>query len=344
MPQISVIVPVYKAEAFLHSCVDSILSQTFSDFEIILVDDGSPDGSGAICDEYAAREPRISVIHQKNQGQAAARNHALTQAKGTWICFVDSDDLIHPQMLQMLYDGISDQEHAISMCPMLEAPELPERFFQSQEFRRNILPINEKTLVSLHDADAYPSWVACAKLIPKETILKRPFREGRVYEDNEAVCHWVCDANTLVQIPHPMYFYRTNPESTTKSTFSLKKLDYLWALESMIRFYGSIGYRDMRKRFVDRYAEAVVSCCNGVRYTLQQPERVRSIERSVRKFLKEENIQLTKAQFEAMLDAMHPKLVRIYWPAEALVRTLRQGGFSGIVKKINKHIRKGENE
>ena len=99
MPEISVIVPVYKAEAFLADCIDSILSQSFSDFEIILVDDGSPDNSGRICEDYAAKYEHIHVLHQENQGQAAARNHALTHAQGQWICYVDSDDLIHPRML-----------------------------------------------------------------------------------------------------------------------------------------------------------------------------------------------------------------------------------------------------
>ena len=81
MPKVSVIVPVYRAEAYLEACIDSILGQSFSDLEIILVNDGSPDGSGAICDAYAAREDRIRVIHQENQGQAAARNHAIALAK-----------------------------------------------------------------------------------------------------------------------------------------------------------------------------------------------------------------------------------------------------------------------
>ena len=128
MPKISVIVPVYRAEAFLHACVDGILSQTFSDFELFLVDDGSPDGSGAICDSYLAKDSRVRVIHQRNQGQAAARNHALAQAAGEWICYVDSDDLIHPQMLQRLFESAERNGAGISMCPMVEAPELPADF------------------------------------------------------------------------------------------------------------------------------------------------------------------------------------------------------------------------
>lgn len=324
MPKISVIVPVYKAEEYLRDCIDSILSQTFSDFEVILVNDGSPDHSGAICEEYAAKDRRISVIHQENQGQAAARNHALAQAKGEWLCFVDSDDLIHPQMLQLLYQAAAKSGAGISMCQMLESPVLPKDFDRPRGDGYEILSMEEDSLLALHDADRYPAWVACAKLIRKSIVEAYPFREGRVFEDNEAVCRWVLDAKLLADIPEQLYFYRTNPDSTTKSTFSLKKLDYLWALESIICFYGENGYFRMYQRFVDRYVEAVVSSCNGVRHMLGQPEMVKSIERSVRRFLKEEQIQLTKMQFELLLDAMHPNLIRLYWPAAGAVRRIRK--------------------
>ena len=185
MPEITVIVPVYKAEAFLADCIDSILSQTFSDFEVILVEDGSPDNSGRICDEYAAREPRISVIHQKNQGQAAARNHALAQATGKWICYVDSDDLIHPQMLQFLYDAARTQDAPIAMCEMLEAIDLPEDFLHPRDPSFSCLTMDEETLVALHDGERYPAWVACAKLIRRELVEHYPFREGRANTANK---------------------------------------------------------------------------------------------------------------------------------------------------------------
>ena len=113
-PKISVIVPVYKCEKYLVACVDSILNQTFSDFEIILIDDGSPDSSGKICDDLAEKYNKITVLHQDNQGQAAARNNGVKIARGEWIHFVDSDDLIHPQMLEILY-GAVDETTQISM-------------------------------------------------------------------------------------------------------------------------------------------------------------------------------------------------------------------------------------
>lgn len=101
MPKVSVIVPVYKVENYIHKCIESILSQTFTDFELILVDDGSPDSSGAICDEYAAKDSRIVAIHQKNGGPSAARNTGLSVASGKYVCFVDSDDYISENTLSI---------------------------------------------------------------------------------------------------------------------------------------------------------------------------------------------------------------------------------------------------
>lgn len=344
MPEISVIVPVYKAEHYLNACIDSILSQTFTDFEIILVEDGSPDDCGRICDAYAAKYDCISVIHQENRGQAAARNRAMKQAGGDWICFVDSDDLIHPQMLELLYQAAVSGNAPVSMCQMLEASSLPEDFLVPQEPQFTVLSMDEKTLLELHDADAYPAWVACAKLIRRELVEAYPFREGRVFEDNEAVCRWVCGGKTLAYMEHRLYFYRTNEGSTTKSHFSMKKLDYLWALESIIRYYDSVGFTRLRSRFADRYIEAVISCCNGVRYILGQEAAVRTIEKQYRKFAREQKLKLSQAQFEALLDVTHPKLIKAYWPVAGAVRTIRQQGMAGMAKKIKKHLGKGEQE
>lgn len=342
MAEISIIVPVYKAQAYLHNCIDSILSQTYQNFELILVDDGSPDSCGAICEEYAAKDSRVHVIHQDNQGQAAARNHALEIAQGRWICFVDSDDMIHPQMLQMLYRAVEESGAPISMCQMWEAPEFPETFAASYNLQYETLSMDEKTLVRLHDEDAYPSWVACAKLIRKDIVQTHLFVEGRVYEDNEAVCHWVYAAEMIARIPFALYFYRTNPDSTTKSQFSLKKLDYLWALEEIIRFYSSIGYHDLQERFVERYVEASAGCFYGARCTLDRPDVARKIESSFWRFLLQQRLHLKKEQFEYWLDITHPNWIRLYWPIEGTIRTIRKEGISGLAKKLWKmHNKEG---
>lgn len=120
MPTISVIVPVYKVEPWLWRCVDSILAQTYTDFELILVDDGSPDNCGAICDEYAAKDSRVHVIHQKNGGLSAARNAGIdwvfAHSDSRWLTFVDSDDWLYPETLQFLLRDAAEKDIAKQAC------------------------------------------------------------------------------------------------------------------------------------------------------------------------------------------------------------------------------------
>lgn len=321
-PEISVIVPVFRAEKYLNACVDSILSQTFSDFELVLIEDGSPDLSGAICDEYAQRDERIRVIHQSNQGQAAARNHALPMTQGKWMCYVDSDDMIHPQMLEHLYRAAVESGAGMSMCQFLEAAEPPEDFAQPMDGSYEKLTMDEKTLTELHDRGLYPGWVACAKLIRRECVEGYPFHTGRVYEDNEAVTRWLLPAKTLAMLPAQLYYYRTNPESTTKSRFSLKKLDYLWALESMIGYFRSVGCHTLAQRFLERYVEAAASACSGVRNDLKRPELVGGILSDARRFLRREHLKLTRQERLCLLEAAYPGAMERFWAAAQKVRKL----------------------
>ena len=118
-PLISVIVPVYNSEKYIARCVDSVLAQTFSDLELILMDDGSSDGSPAICDAYADKDPRVHVIHQKNAGVCVARNNALdwvfANSDSQWLFFIDNDDWMHPETLQRLYDAAMELNAKISI-------------------------------------------------------------------------------------------------------------------------------------------------------------------------------------------------------------------------------------
>ena len=146
MPEISVIVPVYKVEQFLHRCVDSILSQSFADFELILVDDGSPDNCGAICEDYKAKDSRIHVIHRENGGLSAARNtgidYVMAHSDSEWIAFVDSDDWVHPDYLRVLYDTAVQTRSDISACG----------FFRTEG---GAFPVDQDVSVQCLDADDY---------------------------------------------------------------------------------------------------------------------------------------------------------------------------------------------
>ena len=234
---ISVIVPVYQAEAYLQCCIDSILSQTFPDLELILVDDGSTEKSGIICDQYAMKDRRVRVIHQHNRGQAMARNAAVKCAQGEYICFVDADDMIHPQLLEILASAVKGKKE-IAACALKEDVECPQSFFERTNKPQFVsCHMDEKSMSQLFE-DPYICWVACGKLIPAEIIKKYPFAADRYYEDNAVVAYWLYEAGKIFITDLPLYFYRINRKGITKSTQTdQKRIDHLWALSSQMSFF-----------------------------------------------------------------------------------------------------------
>ena len=257
MPEISIIVPVYKAEPYIHRCIDSILAQTFTDFELILVDDGSPDNCGRICDEYAISDERITVIHQANQGQAVARNNAVVQAKGEWVCFVDSDDLIHPQYIEFLFNAALATQAKISICRAHEGESCPEGFYHVQDIHIEKFTIDEQRLFDWfhHHAEVgkYAYWTVWCKLIHKSIIEQYPFTPGRFFEDNAVVCKWLHAAEKVTYCDNVLYYYYVNSAGTTKSSYSLKRLDWLWAVREQMEFYKKVRYLKMETMLRKRY-------------------------------------------------------------------------------------------
>ena len=254
-PKISVIVPVYKCEQYIHRCVNSILNQTFSDFELILVDDGSPDNCGEICEDYAKKDFRVKVIHQVNGGQAAARNNGVKEAQGEWLHFVDSDDMIHPKTLEILYKTAIDNDVKLSMCSAFQGENIPDDFSKNFDITANILNMDEENIFHLCKNEKYYYWVVWGKLIHKSIFLKHPLTEGRIYEDNAIVCKWLHEAKKVAVIPSPLYFYYINTSGTTKKNFTEKQLDILWAFEEQISYFHSLDYEKMTEHLVSYYFE-----------------------------------------------------------------------------------------
>lgn len=345
MPEISIIVPVYNAEEYLTVCVDSILAQTFTDFELILVDDGSPDNCPAICDEYADEDCRVLVIHQENQGQAAARNHAVEQARGEWFCFVDSDDVVHPQLLERLYCAAINGGAKLSMCSAVEDSCVPEHFFEKfGELTFSSEKMDEQHLISVYKNEKHRGWIVCAKLIRKEIVRNNPFTDGRIYEDNAVVCRWLVEAETVSNINDVLYFYRVNPQGTTKSEFKLKRLDSLWALREMASFYGSLDYKVLKARFCSAYMQAAPAYYWKVVNELSQPAAAADLKKQMRMMMRENRkyINLTKPQRLAVYEVLYPCTMRLYWFAQAIVCTAKEKGVAGLIKKIYTRLRGGK--
>lgn len=205
IPEISVIVPVYKVEAYLLRCVESLLSQTYKDFEIILVDDGSPDTCPAMCDAYAKKYSNIHALHKENGGLSDARNAGMTAAKGEYVTFVDSDDYVHPAYLEMLMQGIR-QGADFSVCGFTEVYD-GNGIEDLDTSRISAACVNAKEgLVEIlyqgfHDVSAW------GILLPASLARKYPFPKGKLFEDLYTTYKFYLAAETVAFIRVPLYYY-----------------------------------------------------------------------------------------------------------------------------------------
>ena len=217
---LSVIVPVYKVEQYLEKCVDSILGQTFKNIEIILVDDGSPDNSGVICDEYAKKDKRVLVIHQKNGGLSAARNAGLKAASGKYIAFVDSDDWIVPEMYEVLYNYAYKYDLDMVKCLVKEVNDLGEGrlLLPKNKAKIEVLTCNERIGSHIKNYFEGVLWtIACNGIYKRDIAMKVLFPEGLCFEDNYTSGMYLFYAQRIMMIDKPLYYYRINQNGISKS-------------------------------------------------------------------------------------------------------------------------------
>lgn len=207
-PLISVIVPVYNTEKFFPCCLDSIQRQTFTDFEVIVVDDGSTDHSGSIADEYAASDSRIHVIHKGNGGLSDARNVGLEHARGDVISYVDSDDEIRPDMLRTMYTAMQENDADIVVCGYYKV--WPEKIVEVEAMNK---PGNydRQTALELLLTDKIDP-AACNKLYRRKD-LKREFPKGYYHEDNAVMGYWFLEAERITFMSEKLYLYRQRKDS-----------------------------------------------------------------------------------------------------------------------------------
>lgn len=280
---ISVIIPVYKVEAYLPACVESVLAQTWQNFEILLVDDGSPDKCPQICDEFAARDSRIRVIHKENGGLSSARNAGIDAARGQYLAFLDSDDLWTPMILERLYCAIKETGADLAVCLFRrfqdELPkELPEpvqtiSLTQREAFMCLFGARNENMVLvpnKLYDAQMfYPvnenAAVAWNKLYPVDVFEGIRYPEGKLHED-EAVIHEIIGrASTVAWVEEAHYLYRETPNSITTARFNLRRLDEMYAKERRIAWFEEHGLSE----FARRTRQAYLNCLMRLYRTVQ---------------------------------------------------------------------------
>lgn len=217
LPKISIIVPVYNVEKYLNKCLDSILAQTFEDYELLLIDDGSSDKSGNICDEYEKKDKRVKVFHKENGGQSSARNAGIDAACGEYIGFIDSDDYIDNDMFEQLYNDVTKNDADVAVCGIyncysnvvrLECSKNIYRIVDNEEALRLVL---ESKIVSVH---------ACNKLFKKECFAEDRFPVGMTSEDAYIIPEILSKCKKIVINTTAKYYYVHRSNSTTSSCFN----------------------------------------------------------------------------------------------------------------------------
>lgn len=240
---ISIIVPIYKVEPYLRDCLDSIMKQSYDDYEVILVDDGSPDGCGEICDEYVAINDKWKVIHQVNGGLSVARNAGLSIAKGEYICFIDSDDSVDSNYLEMLYSAIVRYEADLAICGYQR---IRKKADISSVHNDNFQYMDEKLLWD--EVFGNLNNAAWNKLYKRELIAEQRFVQDLYHgEDLIFNLEYISKCHSAVKIDESLYHYWERSGSVTQAVFSERKLMEITA-------------KDVAKKYVSQNYPELIPC------------------------------------------------------------------------------------
>lgn len=279
-PEISIVVPVYNVERYLSECLDSIRDQTFKNWECILVDDGSPDGSGEICDRYAASDSRFRVIHRENGGLSAARNTGLKACRGRYIGFVDSDDSVKENMFERLLCLIKEWDADVAEVSFIS------RFttWSSDKHLVSTVEVLDRGHVALEllYSRKIPSYV-WNKLFKREVITV-DFPEGQVFEDVYVMSRWIDNIHKMVISPEPLYLYRKRGGSISKVNSVGNRMAYLKSRKSMIGALHAIEPGTVTEVIANRQMfKSIIAAAKSIaRFVTDKAERLEAMKQIAR--------------------------------------------------------------
>lgn len=266
MVKISVIVPIYNVKPFLFRCINSILRQTYKNIEIILVDDGSTDGSGELCEIISKNLENIIVIHKSNGGLSSARNEGISYASGEFLCFIDSDDVISEDYVSYLYSLYEKYNCDVAMGEF-------ETFFDNITFNNpygnNVRVFTgRQALRELLSTNYVSATIACNKLYKKEVFAELRFPEGLINED-EAVAYLILSNATKVVFSNAIiYGYYQREHSITKSNFGMRNFDYLKIAKERAKYFKRINDIEFYHLFDKQYCWALLTFADKARNIL----------------------------------------------------------------------------
>lgn len=259
MDLISVIVPVYKAEKYLDRCLKSITQQSYQNIEVILVDDGSPDRCPQICDEWAERDSRINVIHQKNSGVSVARNTGVFYTTGSYIMMVDSDDYLYEGMIEALYQALISCNADLAICDFekgtSDAFDFPFDVNKKYEVIGAETALNRIYVNSDYALQYIAPW---GKLYKAELFAGIKYPEKKIFEDIYITHQILCRCQKIVILPQKLIYYYQHPHSIMNEKFHVGKLDYLEALKMRISFFEEHDLSELASIAYDEYLHSLI--------------------------------------------------------------------------------------
>ena len=294
---VSIIIPIYKVEKYLKKCIESVRNQTYTNIEIILVDDGSPDNCGKICDEYEKEDNRIKVIHKENGGLSDARNKGIDISKGEYITFIDSDDYVSVEYVKKLYEAIKKNNSLVSQCNIQIVDE-EENEIQKIGKKETMLRNGNDMIKSV----SYGEWnntVVWNKMYNKKIFENIRFPKGKIHEDEFTTYKILYNKKSITTIPEYLYYYRQSTQSITGKKFNINRLDILEALRERVKFFEEKHEKELYDLAIQELLGEIRKChINVKRYLKEEKELEEKLLKEYRenytKVKKCDNIRLSK--------------------------------------------------
>lgn len=324
MVMVSIVIPVFQVKPYLSRCLNSVLAQSYENYEVILVDDGSTDGSSEICDDYALRHSNITVIHKMNGGLSSARNAGLEAAQGELIMFIDSDDLIHEKMLETEFNLLNDTGADAIVSLM-------KRFSDDNEIDTSS-EINLNGFESISGLEAENKLLdnktqmyftsSCGKIFRRELFDDLRFPEGRLFEDEYVIYKIYCKCKKLVVTNNYLYYYYINNSGITQTLTLDKRFDEYDAQVERISYFADNGLRELKKRALMKYLHSaqwdLIKCqLNKEQYNRIRGKKLQNDYLNAVKTASEERIINFKNNYDYYVLA-YPKL-RLFFRIKRLV-------------------------
>ena len=331
MNLISVIVPVYNVEPYLRQCIDSILNQTYTDFELILVDDGSTDRCPEICDKYKEKDDRVRVLHKQNGGLSDARNHGIDIANGDYITFIDSDDMVSKDYLEVLIQSLKSTGASISCCQHVQfaiendiqvsniSKNRIEIISGMEACRRQYMPYKPEN----HKNIFVMAW---GNVFNKSIFTDIRFPVGKIREDEAIIPIILYEARTVCICSEPLYFYRKRPGSIMNSNFNIKCFDVCENISAVIDYFYSVPDEEMAtiaKDYLQKISAYLVVEAYKNKMTNEVPPKYKINEIQAWRIIRSHT---TCDEFSWVLSKYHPLFAKILSYFEKISNDIRAIG------------------